>query len=152
MAKNPGFRKLLDKLKTVTEEDEFADLLAETCEALEYDRNSTTVNVEEAYHELSDYFDNDVFRGDHGATITTLTTMADLHYSFGNTDKALEYYKGSLEVVKPKSCPCCPWIWMFYTYFCEAPKNNEEALREINDYLHGLPQKKGSFYAIVLFF
>ena len=152
----PKFRELFNRLKKVHDEPgedeyEFEEILDEIWDVLEGD---LTVNAQDDYLELSEYFENLELK-----STVDMTTMADLHYSFGNTEKALEYYKRSLTVVKLESgclSGCCPWIWRYFTYFCEVPKNYEEALEEINAYMRASSQnkvgKKGQFWIITLFF
>ena len=145
--------ELLTDLKTTGTCSQFDKKVLEICDALKKVNDQNAPDVQKIYTDLSEFFDTCLSSNDTRKTLKAITVIADLHYIFGNTPKALSFFKGCIKAEAETSCKCC--LWRYYTYFCDLPKNTthlNEALDEINGFLHAQKQKKGEYYAIILFF
>ena len=145
--------ELLNELTNTRTSSQFEKKVLEICDALEMVNDRNAPDVQKIYSDLSNFFDTCLSSNDKRKTLKAITTIADLHYVFGNTPKALMLFKGCIKAEADSSCKCC--LWRYYTYFCDMSKNTKnlnEALDEINGFLHAQNQKKGEYYAIILFF
>ena len=142
--------QLLNELKNSKNSSQFERKILDICDALEKETDRNAPETQKVYSSLTEFFDSCLSSNDDRTTLKTITRMADLHFNYGNTKKALMFFKSCIKAEKNSTCKCC--LWRYYTYFCDMPKDLNEALDEINGFLHAQNQKKGEYYAIILFF
>ena len=89
--------ELLNELTNTRTSSQFEKKVLEICDALEMVNDRNAPDVQKIYSDLSNFFDTCLSSSDKRKTLKAITLIADLHYVFGNTPKALMLFKGCIK-------------------------------------------------------